>query len=160
MEAIVYSQTGFIHLVSAVVALITGTAVLLLKKGSKLHIKLGYTYIGSMLLVNITAFMIYRLFGGFGIFHYAALVNLLTVLGGAIPAIFRIPKNNWYDLHFSLMYWSVVGLYGAFAAEILTRIPKTPFLGMVGLATTIIMLSGGLYFGYKKEEWEQLLSLD
>mgnify|MGYP006270489875 CR=1 FL=1 len=32
------------------------------------------------------------------------------------------------------MYWSVVGLYAAFAAEILTRIPDTPFLNMVGLA--------------------------
>lgn len=132
--------------------------MLLLKKGSKLHIKIGYTYITNMLIVNITAFMIYRLFGEFGIFHYAALVSLLTVLGGAIPAIFRIPENNWYDLHFSLMYWSVMGLYGAFSAEILTRIPETPFLGMVGIATTGIMFTGGIYFSCKKEQWQQLLS--
>ena len=160
MDSIIHSQTGLIHFIAAAIALITGTAVLLLKKGSDLHIKIGYTYIASMLGVNITAFMIYRLFGGFGVFHFAALVSLLTVLGGAIPAVFRIPENNWYDLHFSLMYWSVMGLYGAFAAEVLTRIPETPFLEMVGIATTAIMVSGGIYFGYKKEQWQELISVD
>lgn len=48
------------------------------------------------------------------------------------------------------MYWSVIGLYAAFAAEILTRIPKTPFFGMVGLATGVILLIGWIVLGRNK----------
>ena len=51
------------------------------------------------------------------------------------------------------MYWSVIGLYAAFAAEVLTRIPDTPFFGMVGVATFGIMLSGGVFFGINKKKW-------
>jgi uncharacterized membrane protein len=153
MSAIVYSSTGTIHLIAAIISLITGTAVLALKKGTKIHIKMGYLYIASMIIVNITAFMIYRLFGSFGIFHYAALLSLATVIAGSVPAIWRIPQHSWITLHFSFMYWSVWGLYAAFAAEVLTRIPETPFLTMVGYATGGIMFIGGTYFYWKKEEW-------
>lgn len=155
MPTIVYSPTGFIHLIAAIISLITGTTVLALKKGTAIHIKIGYMYIISMLVVNTTAFMIYRLFGGFGVFHYAALLSLVTVIAGAVPAVLRIPKNNWIDLHFSFMYWSIIGLYAAFAAEVLTRIPETPFLAMVGYATGGIMLIGGTYFYWKKDQWSE-----
>ena len=37
-------------------------------------------------------------------------------------------------MHFSFMYWSVRGLYAAFAAEVLTRIPEANFFGMVGIS--------------------------
>lgn len=160
MQNIVYSPTGFIHLIAAIISLITGTAVLAFKKGTNLHIKIGYAYIASMLVVNITAFMIYRLFGGFGIFHYAALLSLATVIAGAVPAVWRIPENDWIDLHFSFMYWSVLGLYAAFASEILTRIPETPFLGMLGYATGGIMFLGGAYFYWKKDQWSEKFSVN
>lgn len=160
MVAIVYSITGLIHLIAAIFALMTGTAILLMQKGSDWHIKIGYTYVISMLIVNITAFMIYRLFGGFGLFHIAALVSLITVLGGIVPAVLRKPKDDWVILHFSFMYWSVLGLYAAFASELLTRIPEVPFFGMVGYATGGIMFVGGVYFYWKKKQWAEEFSAE
>lgn len=102
-----------------------------------------------MAVVCITSFMIYRLFGGFGIFHIAALVSIITLLGVMIPAFLRKP-DGWVILHFSFIYWSVLGLYVAFLSEIVTRVPDTPFLGMLGIGTCIIMAVGGPCFYIKK----------
>lgn len=153
----VYSPTGLVHLIAATIALITGTLVLTKKKGTTKHKKIGYVYTISMLIVNITAFMIYRLFGGFGIFHIAALISLITLIGGMIPVLLRKPES-WLTLHYSFMYWSVMGLYAAFVSEVLTRVPETPFFGMVGLATGVIMFAAGGYFYFGKHRWEQLSS--
>ena len=156
MNYLFHDSIGFVHLLSAITALITGTCILALKKGTQTHIRIGYIYAISMLIVNITAFMIYRLFGGFGIFHIAALVSLVTLLGGMIPALLRKPKSTWLTLHFSFMYWSVMGLYAAFASEVLTRVPESPFFGMVGIATGFIMLAAGVYFYFGKHRWGEV----
>lgn len=152
---LVYDFTGLIHLISSVLALITGTLILTLKKGTNLHKRTGYIYACCMVVLLITAFMIYRLFRGFGIFHIAAVISSVTLAGGMVPVLLRKPKNNWLPLHFSFMYWSVIGLYMAFAAEVLTRIPETPFFSMVGLATGAIGFGGGFYFYLHKEKWEK-----
>lgn len=149
---------GAFHFAFAIIALLSGTSVLSFKKGTSLHKKIGYVYALSMLLLNVSALMIYRLFDGFGIFHYAAILSLATVIGGMVPALLRRPINSWFYLHFSLMYWSVMGLYAAFASEILTRVPETPFFGMVGIASGIIMLAAGLYFYKAKQRWKKHLS--
>jgi hypothetical protein len=52
------------------------------------------------------------------------------------------------------MYWSVMGLYAAFVAETMVRIPDAPFYNMVGWATGGVMLIGGIAFGYYKKSWE------
>ena len=106
-----------------------------------------------------TAFMIYRLFNGWGIFHYTTLVSLISIVLGMVPIWTKKPKNNWKYLHFTFMYWSVIGLYAAFAAETLVRIPKSPFYGMVGLATGGIMLIGGIIFGINKKKWERIFGV-
>ena len=152
MYYFVYDATGAIHLIAAIISLISGTAILILPKGTALHKKIGYIYVAAMLAVCTSAFRIYRLFGGFGVFHIAALVSTITILGGIIPALLRKP-DNWVEYHFSFMYWSVLGLYAAFVSEIATRVPETPFFGMVGLGTGFIMITGGAWFYYKKDEW-------
>ena len=159
MEYLVGDTNGLIHLIASIIALITGSLVLLLKKGTKLHKQIGYAYVVSMGILILTAFMIYRLFGGWGIFHYTTIVSLLTVGLGMIPIWTKRPEKKWQYLHFSFMYWSVIGLYAAFAAEILVRIPKTPFFGMVGIATGTIMLIGGIIFGMNKGKWEKIFSV-
>jgi len=153
MENIVGDGIGFVHLISSCFALIFGTYVLLAKKGTKQHIQIGYLYVISMGILILTAFMIYRLFNGWGIFHYTTLLSLISIVLGMIPIWTKKPVNKWKYLHFSFMYWSVIGLYAAFAAEILVRIPETPFFGMVGIATGIIMLVGGVFFGISKAKW-------
>ena len=153
MNNLVGSDIGLIHLISALVATISGTLVLALRKGTRKHVRIGYVYAISMAILNITAFMTYRLFGGFGIFHVAAILSSLTLVGGMIPAFKR--QKGWIYRHFAFMYWSVIGLYAAFASEMLTRIPETPFFGMVGIATGVIMLAGTLAFIRSKKTWQR-----
>jgi len=156
MEKIIGDEIGLVHLISSCFALIFGTYILIAKKGTKQHIKIGYLYVISMVILILTAFMIYRLFNGWGIFHYTTLLSLITIALGMIPIWIKKPVNKWKYLHFSFMYWSVIGLYAAFSAEILTRIPKTPFFGMVGIATGGIMLIGGVFFGINKDKWKKI----
>lgn len=143
-----------IHLLASILALISGSLILAMKKGTGIHRKIGYVYAMAMTIVVATAFMIYRLFGGFGIFHIAAIVSGVTLAGGMIPAIRRKPKN-WMVMHFSFMYWSVLGLYAAFVSEVLTRVPEQPFFNMVGIGTGIVMFIGGAWFYYRKTYWEK-----
>jgi len=158
MEHLVGDTTGLIHLIAAILSLIFGTLALTQKKGTKAHIRMGYVYVVSMGVLIITAFMIYRMFGKWGIFHYMTLVSLVTISLGMIPIWTKRPENNWRYLHFAFMYWSVIGLYAAFAAEALTRIPETPFYDMVGYASFGVVLIGGIIFGINKPKWEALFA--
>lgn len=154
--SIISSEIGAIHLLAAFLAMISGAFVIIKPKGTVLHRRAGYFYLFSMIALNATAFMIYRLFGKFGIFHILAIVSSLTLAAGMIPILLKKPRNGWAKLHFNFMYWSVVGLYAAFAAETLVRIPKTPFFGMVGIATMIIMALGCVGFALNKKRWRQV----
>ncbi|WBU90804.1 DUF2306 domain-containing protein [Cellulophaga omnivescoria] len=160
MESIVGNEIGLVHLISSCFALIFGTYILIAKKGTKRHIKIGYLYVISMGILILTAFMIYRLFNAWGIFHYTTLLSLITIILGMVPIWTKKPEDSWKYLHFTFMYWSVIGLYAAFAAEILTRIPKTPFFGMVGIATGGIMLVGGIFFGMNKAKWIKTFEIE
>ncbi len=153
MENLIHDEIGLIHLAASIIALASGTWVLLLKKGSNRHKQVGYVYVGSMVVLIVTAFSIYRLFGGFGIFHIAAVVSAVTLLGGMIPVITKRPKN-WLGMHFAFMYWSVMGLYAAFVSETLTRVPETPFFGIVGIATFAVMLLANLLYKKYSKRWQ------
>lgn len=149
--------TGLLHVLLSLLALITGTAVLIMRKGTQAHKRWGYVYFIAMFGLNFTALMIYNLFGGWGIFHYAAVISLTSIALGMVPVLRRKSKG-WYYRHFSFMYWSVMGLYAALASELLTRIPDKPFFEMVGIATGAIMLVGGIVFGMNKKKWTGALS--
>ena len=159
MEHLVGDTYGLVHLIASIVALVTGTLVLFMNKGTIRHKQIGYVYVISMGLLLLTSFMIYRLFNGWGAFHYAAIFSLVTIGLGMIPIWTKKPVNKWKYMHFSFMYWSVVGLYAAFAAEILTRIPGSSFFGMVGISFVIIMLVAAVCFGLKKSKWSRLMGI-
>lgn len=146
---------GAAHLFASVVALASGTQVLWMDKGSRLHKQVGYVYCASMLVLITTAFGIYRLFGGFGVFHILAIVSSVTLLSGMLPVLMKKPASSYMSLHFSFMYWSVIGLYAAFVSEMLTRIPESPFFGMVGIATFVVMIIAQLLFSKYKKSWQQ-----
>lgn len=160
MRNIISNTTGLIHLIVSIIALITGLIVLLTTKGTKRHKQIGYIYAMSMLLVNLTAFMIYRLFGKFGIFHWFAVLSCLTLLAGMYPVLVK-KSNNFLLLHFNYMYWSVVGLYCAFCVEILTRIPfvfdlpnKRQLFGILtGVSIFIVMTIATIIFAKMKPKW-------
>lgn len=162
-----HDTIGLIHLISALISLITGTMILGMRKGTSSHKKIGYVYVASMTVLLITAFMIYRLWGEWGLFHYAALISSITLLGGFIPIILKYPKKSYVAFHFSFMYWSVMGLYGAFFAEIMTRLPNilyedtgpsTMFFNFLGITVGIVMTIGGIYFYKNKNRWEKQFS--
>lgn len=151
------SIVGQIHLAASVFALASGAAVLLMRgKGGRRHRQVGWVYAGSMLAVNVTAFMIYRLFGGFGPFHAAALVSLTGLIFGiragrqAGEARRRgdyVARATRTEHHYRWMTWSYVGLWAAFASEAITRLPALrPILGggsmfgiAVGFATFVVV---------------------
>ena len=124
MNTLTGSFAGQIHLISGIVALIFGGAVLVAKKGTQIHRKVGYLYIVSMAILIISSFFVYRLFGKFGIFHVLSLVSTFSLLAGMIPMSKKVRTLKDFETHFKRMYWSVAGLYAAFAAESFVRIPK------------------------------------
>lgn len=117
-----HSATGLIHLLSALLAMLAGGVVLLSHKGGRWHRQVGYLYVGAMLVVNATAFTIFRVTGHFGPFHWLALVSLASLAGGMVPALARGRIRGWLYWHYYFMSWSVVGLYAAFWAETFTRL--------------------------------------
>src|SRR5687768_5310983 len=78
---------GLTHTIAAVGALVAGAAVLLIRKGTRRHRQVGWVYVASMLLLNGTAHLIYRLFGRFGPFHVGAIFIFVTVVAGTVAAL-------------------------------------------------------------------------
>jgi uncharacterized membrane protein len=123
---------GWTHTIAALAALVTGAAVLLTRKGTRRHRQLGWGYVVSMLLLNGTALLIYRLSGRFGPFHVGAVFSLVTVAAGTAAALgarrARARRNaaervRALERHYPFMTWSYVGLVAAAVSEIATRVP-------------------------------------
>jgi len=112
---------GPVHFAAALVALAGGALVLWRRKGTAAHRRLGWTYVVAMLVLNVTALLIYRLTGRFGPFHVAALISLATLVAGIVPAWRRRPAN-WLDRHYFFMAYSYVGLLAAAVAETASRV--------------------------------------
>jgi len=110
------------HTVFGFASLIFGTSVLWRQKGTRLHRTFGMAYIISMLGLNLTAFGIYQLFGGFGIFHWAALVSLASILGGCSALLLRKTFKNWLAVHYEFMVWSYIGLLAATSNEVFVHV--------------------------------------
>lgn len=146
------NPTGQIHVASAVAALVTGGWIVLRPKGTATHRGVGWVYAFSMLVLNVTALLIYRLTGSFGPFHVAALASLATLIAGIIPAWRRRPADKWLDHHYFWMAYSYLGLLAATVAETATRVPSvqafaggpTPvFWIVVIIASVAVFIVGG-----------------
>ena len=86
---------------------------------------------------NLTALMIYELFGGFRPFHWMAVASLAVLLIGYWPARRRLP--GWRTRHAYYMTGSYVGLLAAFASEIATRTLSVSFFNAVAIATFVVI---------------------
>jgi uncharacterized membrane protein len=78
---------GILHTLFDVAALAFGLIVLLRPKGTRWHRYIGWAYAGSMMGLISSAFLIYDLFGRWGIFHTLAVIALVTLVGGIVPAV-------------------------------------------------------------------------
>jgi uncharacterized membrane protein len=142
---------GHLHLVSALVALAAGAWVVFTRKGTRTHRRIGWVYAGSMLLVNVTALLIYKLTGVFGPFHVAALVSLAGLVAG-VDAARRRSTFNWLERHYFFMSYSYLGLVAAAIAETATRArfvqmmaggPTPAFWAVVVVASLSVFVVGG-----------------
>ena len=157
---------GWLHTIAAIIALITGSIVLTKTKGNQTHKIIGYVYATNMLVVCFTAFMIYKVHGSFGVLHVFAVISTITLIFGMIPLYLK-RKSGYIVQHLSWMYWSVIGLYCAFAAELFTRLPiifDIPntygvFYILVGLSAGLVGSVGSYYFKRKKGKWEEEFSV-
>jgi uncharacterized membrane protein len=107
LNDIIHSNIGWFHFITSVLAMLTGTIVVLNTKGTTFHKRIGYVYVTSMVFLNMSAFFIVN-FGGFSLFHFFSIVSLLTVFAGILPTIQK--KKNWFSHHVYFMSGSVVGL--------------------------------------------------
>jgi uncharacterized membrane protein len=90
MNKLVGDSFGLVHLISGIVALIFGGFVIVLKKGTMIHKRVGYVYVMSMLILIVSSFGIYRLFGKFGLFHVFSLISTFSLLAGMIPVLKKL----------------------------------------------------------------------
>lgn len=153
MYDFVNSSLGWFHLATALLAMLAGAFVLATPKGTKRHKQVGYIYVASLILVCASAMGIYRLTGTFGVFHVTAIVGFLTLAGGMIPMFIKNLENKYKAVHVWFMYYSVLGLYAAFASELSVRIPDRPFYTMVGIATGTIFSVGTIFILKKEKMW-------
>lgn len=135
---------GLAHAAIGIVALLLGFTVVLLRKGTAVHRKVGLAYVGTMLMLNLTALWIYDLTGRFGPFHVAALISLATLAAGYIAVRMRRRSPDAIAVHGILMSWSYVGLIAAFFAELAVRVPGVGFSFGVLAATATAVLGGAL----------------
>lgn len=156
MDKLVGDNFGLIHLISGIIALIFGGLVIVLRKGTILHKRIGYIYVISMIILIVTSFGIYRLFGKFGLFHYLSLVSTFSLVAGMLPMLKKNRTSKDYETHFKRMYWSVVGLYAAFAAESFVRIPKFGgFWSAVAWSFVLIFIICFITFIKMKPVWSK-----
>ena len=139
---IIHSYMGLFHTLMAVVALVSGSMVLLKTKGTQQHRRIGRVYGLSMLLMISSSFAIYN-FGSFSLFHGFSVVSTLTLVLGMYPAIRR--KGNWFVKHFYFMNWSVVGLYCAFWAELGVRFFEMRYFWWVVMVATMLTAFTGMF---------------
>lgn len=134
---------GTIHVVFAITAIAVGAAMFLFKKGGRSHRTLGYLYSVALLLVNLSALSVYQDSEGPGPFHILALVSLVTLGAGILPAFFRKPKTAWMSRHAYFMSWSYIGLVAAGVGQLATVISELPGVVAVGVPSIVIVLVGG-----------------
>jgi hypothetical protein len=78
---------GLVHALIGVAALLLGLAVVLRRKGTRAHRRIGRAYVVSLVLLNATALMPGVRFG-----TGVTVATALAVAGGAIVIHTRVPK--------------------------------------------------------------------
>lgn len=106
------------HISLGFLSLISGFTVLLMTKGNARHRLVGRVYAASMLGLNLTALGIYKLYGGWGFFHWMAIASLIPLVAGYLAIRFKK-----IEAHYFFMNWSFIGLLCATISEIFVHVP-------------------------------------
>jgi uncharacterized membrane protein len=118
-----YSLTGIAHAGAAMAALLSGAWILLTRKGTTTHHRMGWVYVACMVWVNVSALEIRHLTGRFNFFHALAAISLVMVTAGAAQAVYRTRFRRWLWRHYQYMCWSYAGLAAGAVNEACVRVP-------------------------------------
>lgn len=154
MHNFVNTSLGWFHFLTSLIALLAGTYVLLKPKGTKKHKQVGYVYVCSMILVCGAALGVYNISGDFGVFHILAIAGLLTLIAGMIPVLLKNIQKKYTIFHLWFMYYSVLGLYAAFVAELSIRVPEKPSYMLVGIVAAVVFTIGSIFIFRKEKVWK------
>ena len=136
------SYTAYIHTVAGFLALGFGFSVVLGRKGTRTHRRLGHGYFVSMLVLSTTAFPMVT-GEGFSVFYVLAFNALALTLVGYGGVLLRRHLRHWYYWHYHGMYWSFTGLMGATANEIVVHVPSVnAWFDSLGMLMPILVLQG------------------
>ena len=127
------TPTALVHTALGTVALAAGAVVLLRPKGGRRHRVLGRVYVAAMVALCVLSFGLgdsTPFFRGWGPFHVAACVSLVTVTAGFVTAWRR--REGWLGAHYMWMAWSYIGLVMATGGHVVS--PLAAALAEAGLA--------------------------
>lgn len=105
------------HLITATLALIIGTLVLLLKKGTSRHKAMGRIWVGLMLYTAISSFWI----GDKLSWIHALSIWVLIGISIALYAIRYIKTPKGIRIHAGFMIGNYIGLWSAAIPAVLTE---------------------------------------
>lgn len=134
---------GTVHFSLAILCIISGALAIYNQKRSAKHKLPGYVYVVSLLLVNLSALFVFVDSNQFGLFHYLAIISLVTLCAGFIPALTRKPGSTWVNRHAYFMGWSYLGLLSAGIGQIATNYTNLPWIVAVIIPIIIITIVGG-----------------
>lgn len=137
------SPFGIIHLAAASSSLLAGAFQLIRTRRDALHRRVGYFYVGAMLLNNGSALTIYVFTGGFNVFHALARYSLFNVTMAMRPMLVNPRPHQWRRMHYMWVSGSYAGLFAAATTEFLVRVMLVPgWMGaVIGTPPTMIVAS-------------------
>lgn len=158
MNHILHSPVSVVHLMAALLAVTTGTYILLTPKGTTVHRRVGRVYVVAMVILLTTAFGIYALFGRFGVIHWGAVGSVVALLAGMLPVALRRMLPDWLRWHYAGMGASVTGLYAAFVVESTYRFFPAEWFWYVcmGGANTVFLLGGYLLWTHRNGSYRSV----
>jgi hypothetical protein len=142
---IFFSIFGTIHTVLSVLAILAGGYVLFQTRSKQISKIATLLYIPLMLLVNVMALLLVRLFH-FGPFHVLAYSLLALTLAALLCLALWKSQLNWRYWHFLALVWSYMGLLTVFVSGYLVELPFISY-GISFVASVVCvslpMLVGG-----------------
>jgi uncharacterized membrane protein len=153
----------FAHTFFGFASLAFGLSVFLMRKGTSRHKLIGKCYVGVMLGLNLTAFGIYKVFGGFGLFHWLAVLSLATLIPAYLAVLFRTKIKTWLSYHYEFMAWSYIGLLAATSNEAFVHLPFLHDIAIqlrwLPISCLVLIMIVGNFLIYKNKPFiKQLVS--
>lgn len=114
------------HTATAVIAILCGLLIVLLRKGSSTHRTIGRVYTVSILAMVILSVPIRQVNdGAFSIFHLISIQTAILVAAGLSMLVLRARIRQWYVWHARFMLYSYVTLLVTGIAQAFEYLPFT-----------------------------------